>query len=249
MSKKKKRPYKSANTFVKSVMEIFMNNPLTKFNYKEVAARLGVSDNASKGLVKGIIEQLTESGELEEGKQGKYQLNKQSEKFPHKGTAYVTGTIDMKQTGKAYVIPDDKSESEDVFISPSSTAHSLHGDKVKVLLFPKRKGKKTEGQVVEILKRNKKQFVGTIEVSRNFAFLIPDNPTMPVHIFIPLTHLNGAKNGQKVVAEITEWPPQSENPFGEIKHVLGMPGNNDVEMDSILAIAKRHNLRLVEDAA
>jgi ribonuclease R len=233
MRKKKKKPYESTNTFVKSVMEVFLNNPLSKLNYVQVAAQLGVSDNASKELVRGIIEQLTQGGELEESKQGIYQLNKQSEKFPHKGTAYLTGTIDMKQTGKAYVLPDDK--SEDVFISPTSTAHSLHGDKVKVLLFPKRKGKKTEGQVVEILKRNKKQFVGTIEVSRNFAFLIPDNPSMPVHIFIPLTHLNGAKNGQKVVAEITEWPPQSENPFGEIKHVLGMPGNNDVEMDSILA--------------
>jgi len=233
MNKKKKKIYESANTFVKSVMEVFLSNPLEQFNSKQVATRLGVHDNASRELVKSIIEQLTESGELEGSKQGKYQLNKKSEKFPHKGTAYMTGTIDMKQTGKAYVIPDDK--SEDIFISASSTAHSLHGDKVKVLLFPKRKGKKTEGQVVEILRRNKKQFVGTIEVSRNFAFLIPDNPSMPVHIFIPLTHLNGAKNGQKVVAEITEWPPQSENPFGEIKHVLGMPGNNDVEMDSILA--------------
>jgi len=233
MSKKNRKSYESANTFVKSVMEVFLSNPLSKFSYIQVAARLGVSDNASKELVRGIIEQLTKSGELEESKQGTYQLNKQSEKFPHKGTAYISGTIDMKQTGKAYVIPDDK--SEDIFISATSTAHSLHGDKVKVLLFPRRKGKKTEGQVVEILKRNKKQFVGTIEVSRNFAFLIPDNPSMPVHIFIPLTHLNGAKNGQKVVAEITEWPPQSENPFGEIKHILGMPGNNDVEMDSILA--------------
>jgi len=233
MSKKNRKSYESANTFVKSVMEVFLSNPLSKFSYIQVATRLGVSDNASKELVRGIIEQLTKSGELEESKQGTYQLNKQSEKFPHKGTAYISGTIDMKQTGKAYVIPDDK--SEDIFISATSTAHSLHGDKVKVLLFPRRKGKKTEGQVVEILKRNKKQFVGTIEVSRNFAFLIPDNPSMPVHIFIPLTHLNGAKNGQKVVAEITEWPPQSENPFGEIKHILGMPGNNDVEMDSILA--------------
>jgi ribonuclease R len=202
MSNKKRKSYKSSNTFVKSVMEIFLGNPLGTFNYKQIADRLGVSDNASKELVKSIIEQLTETGKLEEIKQGKYQINKKSKKFPSKGSAYVTGTIDMKQTGKAYVILDDKSE-EDVFISPSSTAHSLHGDKVKVLLFPKRKGKKTEGQVVEILKRNKKQFVGTIEVSRNFAFLIPDNPSMPVHIFIPLTHLNGAKNGQKVVAEIT----------------------------------------------
>ena len=233
MSKRSKKSYERSNTFVKSVMEVFLSNPLNKFHYKQVAVQLGVSDNASKELVRDILERLAETGELEETKQGKYQLNKRSGKFPRKETAYVTGTVDMKQTGKAYVIPDDK--SEDVFISPTSTAHSLHGDKVRVMLFPRRKGKKTEGQVVEILKRNKKQFVGTIEVSRNFAFLIPDNPSMPVHIFIPLTHLNGAKNGQKVVVEITEWPPQSENPFGEVKFVLGMPGNNDVEMDSILA--------------
>jgi len=214
-------------------MEIFLTNPLGKFNYKQIASKLGITDTASKELLRNIIGQLTESGELVESKRGKFQVGRKSEGLSKSGTAYMTGTIDMKQTGKAYVIPEDK--SEDVFISASSTAHALHGDKVKVLLFPKRKGKKTEGQVVEILKRNKKQFVGTIDVSRNFAFLIPDNPSMPVHIFIPLTHLNGAKNGQKVVAEITEWPPQSENPFGEVKHVLGKPGDNDVEMDSILA--------------
>ena len=214
-------------------MEVFLTNPLSAFNYKQVAARLGISDQTSKELVKTIIEQLTQSGELEDTKRGKFKISSKSGNYPKKGTAYITGTIDMKQTGKAYVIPEDK--SEDIFISASSTGHALHGDKVKVLLFPKRKGKKTEGQVVEILKRNKKQFVGTVEVSRNFAFLIPDNPSMPVHIFIPLTHLSGAKNGQKVVAEITEWPPQSENPFGEVIHVLGTPGNNDVEMDSILA--------------
>jgi ribonuclease R len=231
--KKKSKSLKNANSFVKSVLEVFLGNPLGTFNYKQVAAQLGISDKASKELVNRILEQLSESGELEEVGKGKYKLSKKSEKFPGKVTAYISGTIDMKQSGKAYVIPDDK--SEDVFISATSTAHSLHGDKVKVLLFPRRKGKKTEGQVVEILQRKKKQFVGTIEVSRNFAFLIPDNPSMPVHIFIPLNNLNGAKNGQKVVAEITEWPPQSENPFGEVKHVLGLPGNNDVEMDSILA--------------
>ena len=233
MMKTSNKKYKGANTFVKSVLEVFITNPLTGFNYKQVAARLGITDTTSKELVKSIVEKLTQSGDLVQTKRGKFQVSTKSEQYPKKGTAYITGSIDMKQTGKAYVIPEDK--SEDIFIAASSTGHALHGDKVKVLLFPKRKGKKTEGQVVEILKRNKKQFVGTVEVSRNFAFLIPDNPNMPVDIFIPLTHLFGAKNGQKVVAEITEWPPQSENPFGEVKHVLGTPGNNDVEMDSILA--------------
>jgi ribonuclease R len=146
---------------------------------------------------------------------------------------YVTGTIDMKQAGKAYLLTDEK--GEDIFIAPINTGHSLHGDKVKVFLLPMRKGKKKEGQVIEILKRNKKQFVGTIEISKNYAFLIPDSSNMPVDLFIPLSGLNGAKSGQKVIGVITEWPPQSENPFGEVIKVLGNPGDNDVEMDSILA--------------
>ena len=222
-----------ANSFVQSVLEIFQTNPASAFNYKQVSARLGASDPASRELVKGIIEKLLESGSLEQNKKGRYQIRGPKETSGKEKTRYITGKIDMKQTGKAYVLPEEK--MEDVFIAAGNTGHALHGDLVKVLLFPKRKGKKTEGQVVEILKRSKKQFVGTIEVSRNFAFLVPDSVTMPVDIFIPVAGLNGARNGQKVIARITEWPPQSENPFGEVVQVLGRPGDHDVEMDSILA--------------
>ncbi len=233
MAKNKKQKVESGNTFVKSVHDVFITNPVSSFNYKQVAGRLGISDKASRELVNTIIDTLVASGELVQSKRGKYQINPQSNKYPKGGTGYITGTVDMKQTGKAYLIPEDK--GEDVFIDASNTAHALNGDKVKVLLFPQRKGRKKEGQVIEILERKKMQFVGTVEVSRNFAFLVPDNPSMPVDIFIPLANLNGAKTGQKVVAKITEWPPQSENPFGEILHVLGKPGDNDVEMNSILS--------------
>ena len=235
MKKKKinKVRTKNINSFVKSVLEVFQTNPFTGFNYKEVSHRLGIADEASKKLVRDIIEKLAEGNELVMVKKGKYQVNKESKQYLEGATTHITGTVDMKQTGKAYVIPGDK--TEDIYIAPLNTGHALHGDTVKVMLFPRRKGKKTEGQIVEVLKRRKQQFVGTIEVERNFAFLVPDSSNMPVDIFIPLTHLNGAKNGQKVIAVITEWPPQSENPFGEVIHVLGQPGNNDVEMQSILA--------------
>lgn len=235
MKKKKKIKSETKNikSFVKSVLEVFQTNPLTGFNYKEVSHRLGISDEASKKLVRDIIEKLSESNELVVVKKGKYQVNTESKRYLAHVNTHITGTVDMKQTGKAYIIPEDN--SEDIYIGPTNTGHALHGDRVKVILFPKRKGKKTEGQIVEVLKRRKKQFVGMIEVERNFAFLIPDSSSMPVDIFIPLTHLNGAKNGQKVIAVITEWPPQSENPFGEVVHVLGKPGDNNVEMESILA--------------
>ena len=92
-----------------------------------------------------------------------------------------------------------------------------------------------EGEVVEILERSRETFVGMVEVSRNYAFLIPDNRKMPFDIFIPLEKLNGAKNGQKAIARISEWPEKMKNPFGEITDVLGYPGENDTEMHAILA--------------
>ena len=192
MGKKKSLSGSDKNTFVKSVLDVFQNNPYSSFNYKQVASRLGISDRASKDLISLIIGQLFKTGELIMSKRGKYQINTAGERYTKEVKTALTGTVDMKQTGKAYVIPDDK--SEDIFIAATNTNHALQGDKVRVLLFPRRKGHKLEGEISEILKRNKKQFVGTIETSKNFAFLKPDNTTMPVDIFIPLSKLNSAKN-------------------------------------------------------
>ena len=233
MAKKKTKNIEKANTFVKNVLDVFVGNPLSSFNYKQVAGRLGISDSASRDLVKGIIEKLEQNGDLVVSKRGKYQSRQSEEKSSPGSSSYLTGTLDMKPTGKGYLITETK--GEDIYIAAINTAHALNGDQVKVMLFPRRKGKKPEGQVVEIIKRNRTQIVGTLEVSKNFAFLIPDSPNIPIDLFIPISSLNGGKTGQKVIAKITEWPPQSENPFGEVMHVLGTPGNNDVEMKSILA--------------
>lgn len=234
--KKKKKSFgsgKESNTFVKSVLEIFRNNPASSFNYKQIAHRLGISDKATMELIRLMIEQLCSGSELIRVDRGKYRINKENPRYVQETKTQITGVVDMKQTGKAYVIPEDK--SEDVFITSNNTHHALNGDIVRVDLFPKRKDHKREGVIIEILKRKKTQFVGTIELSKNFAFLLPDSSSMPVHIFIPLSQLNGAKHGQKVVAIITEWPKQAENPFGKVIQVLGKPGDDKVEMQSILA--------------
>jgi len=233
MAKKKTKKIEKANTFVRNVLDVFNGNPLSSFNYKQVAGRLGISDSASRDLVKGIIEKLEQNGDLVVSKRGKYQARQPKEQSLRGTSSYLTGTLDLKPTGKGYLITETK--GEDIYIAAINTAPALNGDQVKVLLFPRRKGKKPEGQVVEIIKRNKTQVVGTLEVSKNFAFVVPDSQNMPVDLFIPISNLNGGKTGQKVIAKITEWPPQSENPFGEVLHVLGTPGNNDVEMKSILA--------------
>jgi ribonuclease R len=102
-------------------------------------------------------------------------------------------------------------------------------------MYARRRGKRVEGEVVEIIERARKTFVGIVEVSRHWAFLNPDSKEMPYDLFIPPDKLNGAKTGQKAIGKITEWPKGSKNPVGEIVEVLGDPGVHDVEMHAILA--------------
>ncbi len=231
-SQKKPRP-RGKNAFAGSVLGIFTKQPYRAYNYKQVAAGLGIKDKASKDLINIILVELLEDGAITELKPGKYRISEEYAAQAPQLKKYITGKVDMKGTGKAYVINDEG--GEDIYIAPNNTFRALNGDRVKVLLFPKRNDRKVEGQIIEILERGKEQYVGIIDISKHFAFLVADNQSMPVDIFIPKEELNGAKSGQKVVVRITEWPEHSKNPFGTVTEVLGTPGEHEVEMKSILA--------------
>ena len=146
---------------------------------------------------------------------------------------YITGTVDMTRMGYGFISSDDL--EDDVFVAARNLNTALHGDKVKVWLYARRKGARPEGEVVEILERWRTSFVGTLELMPGFAFLMPDNKNMPFDIFIPNSALNGGKQGQKAVARIVEWKASSKNPVGEIINVLGEPGLHSTEMHAILA--------------
>ena len=233
MGHTKKKHSNTQDQLVNDILKVFANNPSQSFNYKQVSGRLSISDKGNKQLLNTLLSDLTGRGSLIEVKKGKYQINSALVKFHSSAKSFITGIVDMKSTGKAYIIPEDG--GEDVLITPNNTNRALNGDKVKIFIFPKRKGRKTEGEVVEIIKRAKTRFVGILQVSGKFAFLVPDNTSMAVDIFIPGENLNGAKDGEKVLAEILEWPENAKNPFGNIIHILGKPGDNNVEMNSILA--------------
>lgn len=220
------------NAFINLVFSYFSERPTSVYNYRQTASQLGITDKREKEEIRKALEILTIQGSLIESNRGKYKLNPQLIAAVTKANT-ISGIVDMKSTGKAYVITPDL--PEDVFIAAGNTHHALNGDKVKVHLFPKRKERKPEGIIVEIVERARKQFVGIIHVSKRFAFLVPDNSSIPVDIYIPVNALKGAKDGQKVVARITEWPEEATNPIGEIIQVLGTPGENNVEMNSILA--------------
>ncbi|MFH1295915.1 MAG: ribonuclease R [Bacteroidota bacterium] len=233
MTKKQRLSGDQKSTLINNIQQVYLENPHSALNYKQVSRRIGVEDRAGKDLVRLLIEELFRNRELIESNRGKYRVNPEGQPYQKSVTTHMSGTVDMKQSGKAYVIPDDK--SGDVYINAGNTGHALHGDYVKVSLFPIRKGRKREGEIVEIIKRYKTKFVGILEVTKNIAFVIPDNAAMPVDIYIPRENLNGARGGQKVIAAISEWPEHSQNPFGKIIQVLGKPGDNQVEMQSILA--------------
>ena len=230
--KPQKKAAASSSPVFNLIEALFIANPFKAFNYRQVSKMLGINDKVSNALVNSALESMARSGTIIELNRGKYKYNPDLLADKILKTT-VIGTVDMKQTGKAYITVPEL--DEDIFIAANNTGHALNGDKVKVHLFPMRKGRKTEGQIVEVVERARTSFVGTVQISGKFAFLVPDDVSMPVDIFIPKEAINNAKNGQKAIARMTDWPEHSKNPFGEISQVLGDPGNNDVEMNSILA--------------
>ncbi|MCR5645543.1 MAG: ribonuclease R [Bacteroidales bacterium] len=230
---KKKKIENKLSVFTNAILSIYGENPFKPMNYKQICKVLSIRDAAGKDVVYHILIDLHEQGILLEERPYRYVLNPAylEEYGPKK--EYVEGTVDMKSTGKAYVILDDEG-GEDVFIAANNTGHALHGDRVRVAMFPKRKDRKPEGEIVEVLQRKRTDIVGVLHISHGYVFVTPDMESIPLDIFVPKGELHGARNGQKVVVHLTDWPENSGNPFGEIIRVLGNPGDNDVEMESIL---------------
>ena len=223
--RKKSKSEADAHDLKQRVMAAFERYPNDPMNYKQVAKKTGANGKAMQQLVPDILHELKIEKQLKEVERGRYRLSYE--------TSCITGKVDMTAHGYAYII---SSESEDdVFVSQKNLRESLHGDTVKVHLFARRKGNKPEGQVVEVIERARASFVGTIGITDSFAFMIPDSRLMPYDLFIPQDKQGGARDGQKVVARIVEWPHRAKNPIGEVIEVLGYPGENDTEMFSILA--------------
>lgn len=215
---------KNKRFFFEEILKVLSSNRNKSLNYKQIAAELQVTDFAQRQLINVILEELKNSGSITEPERGKFQIKS--------AQILISGKVDMTSTGTAYIVSDEI--EEDVVIPAKKTLNAMHGDIVKVRVFPKGKGKQ-EGEITEIIERAKTEFVGTIQVSPRFAFLVPSNNKIHVDIYIPLEKLNGAKDGQKAIAKIVEWPKNGVNPIGEIKNVLGDVGENNTEMHAILA--------------
>lgn len=226
MSTKKANAIKQVlSQLIADVLEKSGNKAL---NYKQISAKLNITDPTSKNTILSILqeESKAKSGLFKEFEKGKFTLRELK--------TFIVGKVDMTADGSAFIVTDDEFE-DDIYIAPRKLRNALHGDTVKVYTYEKSRGRKKEGEVVEILSRFRSDFTGLITISQRFAFLIADDRKMLHDIYVPLEDLNGAKDQEKVVVTITDWPEGSKNPVGKVKHILGKQGENNTEMNAILA--------------
>lgn len=207
------------------ILTIFSENSKLIMNYRQIAKKLDVKGEALKQRIEQTMIELAQNQQLKEISRGRFIYIAKE--------IFITGTVDLTAKGSAYIVTDEK--EEDIFVSQNNLKHALNGDIVKVFLYATRKGQQAEGEVVEILEREKETFVGTLESSNGFAFVIPDSNKMPYDIFIPAKELKKAENGQKVIVKIANWPAKSKSPIGKIIDVLGWAGENETEMNAIMA--------------
>lgn len=227
MTKKKKRSTNQRkNEITKGIFTVLEKDGNIALNYKQIAAAIGITDgNGRNELIKRLA-QLRDKKRIIEVSPGKYKAIASTR-------TYHEGSIDVTGRGNAYVIIDGF--DTDVFVPFNKLRKAFHKDTVKIYVYPQRKGKKLEGEVVEVVKRFKTNFVGIVDMQKTFAFVRTTDTRMYTDFFIPKDKINGAKDGDKVVLKFNDWPDKTESPFGEIIEVLGKPGEHQTEIHAILA--------------
>ena len=226
MSKMPKKFGKKEKDFSTKIIKILSQNANKGFNYKQIAALLEVDDTKSRNEIIKDLKILASQKKIIESEPGKYLVKAISQD-------YYEGTIDMTSRKTAYFICPDF--GEDVFIPTNNLNRALDKDTVKVYIYNRRKGKRPEGEVIEVVERAKTDFVGVIAIHPNFAFVSTANPKMYTDIFIPKDKIGEAQNGDVVLVHIEDWPKKADSPFGAVIKVLGKPGEHNTEIHAILA--------------
>jgi len=228
MSRRKKSIFKSKENKIRNldtdILQVFNQNSNKLLNYKQISSKLNIEDAKGRNQVIKELQNLKAQDRIEEAETGKFIMVAKSH--------YFEGIVEVTSRGNAYVVCEDL--EHDIYIPSRNLNHALNNDLVKVYVYKRKKNKKQEGDIVDILERAKTEFVGVLQKSKNFGFVVPDDHKMYADIFVSPNELADAEDGDKVLAEITDWPANSKNPFGKITRVLGKPGDHDTEIHSIL---------------
>lgn len=227
MSKRnKKAKNHRKNEITKGIFTVLEKEPNKSFNYKQIAAKINITDAQDRNTLIKRLTQLKEKKRIQEVDRGQFKVLENTK-------TYYEGTVDLTGKGHAYIVVDGM--DDDVFIPSNKLNKAFHKDKVEVFIYPRKKSKKLEGEVVRVLERFKTTFVGIVDMQKTFAFVRPTDFRMYTDIFVSKDKLADAKDGEKVLVEITDWPDDVDSPFGRISQVLGVPGEHDTEIHSILA--------------
>ena len=227
MSKKENKPTGQRMrkaTLIEKIMDFLQRESRRSFNYKQIAHAIGAESPANRNDIINILDDLSAADEIDEVSLGKYKA---------KGNRGVEseGVFVRRKTGRNAVVIDD----EEILVTERNSLHALNGDRVRVVISAQVRGQEPEARVVEIVEPNEQTFVGTLKVDKNYARVVTDSKFLAADIVIDRRRLRGGKNGDKVVARITEWRDEEMNPRGIIEDVLGKKGENNTEMHAILA--------------
>ena len=226
MGKKKGGKRMTKKQVGKALMGLFQSNPQETFSFKQIFKELKLDTHPLKMIAIDIMEEMAWDDFLTKVSETSYCLNTK--------TQVQEGTFRRKLNGKNSFIPDDGSQP--IFVAERNSMSALDGDKVQVTFMARRARHIKEAMVIAILNRARDQFVGRLRVERDIAFLRTQDGLLPYDIILPKQRLKGGKNGDKVVVKVKQWPDaEHKNIVGEVVDVLGQQGDNDAEMNSILA--------------
>ena len=227
MTKKKKRKssHNKISNLTNTILSILKKDRNQSFNYKQIAAKIGVNDASSRNQIIKKLQQLKAKQEIEEVERGKFKSIVNTE--------YHTGIVDMASRGSGYIVSDDF--DEDIYIASNNMNKALHGDEVEFYAYKRRKRGKIEGEITNIIKRAKSEYVGVIQIHKNYAFVVTDGNKMYTDIFVPINKINKAEDGDKVLVSLEDWPEKADSPNGKVLKVLGKPGEHNTEIHAILA--------------
>ena len=223
--KRNKNNKNTIKNYRESILTILKEDRNKSYNHKQIASKLGINDASSRNQIIKNLHKLAGHKEIEEVERGKFKILTSTE--------YFTGTVDMASRGNAYIISEDF--EEDIFIASNNRNKALHGDTVELYIYKRKKNGKQEGEITQIIKRSRTEYVGIVQMNSKFAFVVPDSNKMPVDVFVPLSKTLKAEDGDKVLVTLEEWPEKADCPNGTIIKILGKPGEHNTEIHSILA--------------
>ena len=213
-------------TLEQQVMEALDANLTKAYSPTQLIRQLKLTTKSAKSALAPLLGKLEKEGKVRSLPRGKYQTTTEP--------SFILGKVDFVNPRFAFIVSDEF--EQDMRVEAYELQNALDGDTVKVVSYGTGTAdRRPEGEVVEVVERGRTQYVGRLEMSARYAFVIADYRKMYDDIYVRLDDLDGAKNGDKVIVDIVEWPEGDRNPVGKVSRVLGPAGENNAEIHSIMA--------------